>query len=91
MYQIIRITDREGVSRVDAESHSRLGSIGEATMDDGCVLFHCKYDRQGNPCEVYIRTSLVKAWNKDPQTGRIIVETLNSFYHLDPVHIEGRS
>ena len=91
MYQIVRITDKEGTARVDAESRSRLGSIGDAKMDDGCVLIHCRYDRRGDPCDVYIRTSLVKAWNKDPQTGRIVVETMNSFYHLDPVNIEPRA
>lgn len=91
MYQIVRITDKEGTARADAESRSRLGSIGDAKMDDGCVLIHCRYDRRGDPCDIYIRTSLVKAWNKDPQTGRIVVETMNSFYHLDPVNIEPRA
>lgn len=88
MYQIIRITDKAGNPRTDPDSRSRLGSIGDAKMDDGCVLIHCRYDRRGDPCDSYIRTSLVKAWNKDPQTGRIIVETMNTVYYLDPVRTE---
>lgn len=88
MYQIIRITDKEGVSRTDAESAARLGCIGDARMEEGCVLIHCRYDRRGNPCDRYIRTSLVTSWKKDKDNGRVIVETRNSIYHLDPLKID---
>lgn len=88
MYQIIRITDREGVAKGGSEDRERLGCIGEAKMEDGCVLIHCRYDRRGNPCDKYIRTSLVQSWKKDKETGRIVVETVNSVYHLDPVRIQ---
>ena len=85
MYQIIRITDREGVSKADNESRERVGAIGDAKMEENCVLFHCRYDRRGDPCDKYIRTSLVQSWQKDRESGRITVETLNSVYILDPV------
>jgi len=85
MYQITRITDKEGVARVDVDSQERLGCMGDAKMEDGCVLIHCRYDRKGNPCDKYIRTSLVQHWDKNKETGRIVVETVNSVYQLDPV------
>lgn len=88
MYQIIRITDKEGVSKTDSESSARLGCIGDARMEEGCVLLHCRYDRRGDPCDRYIRTSLVTSWKKDKDTGRVIVETRNSIYHLDPLKID---
>ena len=34
MYQIIRITDKEGVGKTDPESMARLGCIGEAKMEE---------------------------------------------------------
>lgn len=85
MYQIVSITDREGVAKADSADRERLGCIGEAKMDEGCVLIHCRYDRRGDPCDKYIRTSLVQSWKKDKETGRIVVETVNSVYYLDPV------
>ena len=57
MYQIVRITDKEGVAKAGAEG---MGCIGEPKMEDGCVLIHCRYDRRGDPCDRYIRTSLVQ-------------------------------
>lgn len=53
------------------------------------MLFHCRYDRRGDPCDRYIRTSLVQSWKKDRETGRIVVETMNSVYHLDPIKMNG--
>ena len=85
MYQILRITDKEGVAKADEESQNYRGCIGDAKMDEGCVLFHCRYDRRGEPCDRYIRTSLVQAWKKDKETGRIAVETMNSIYLLDQI------
>ena len=57
-------------------------------MDEGCVLFHCRYDRRGDPCDRYIRTSVVQAWDKDQETGRIRIETMNSVYLLDLVRMQ---
>lgn len=88
MYQIVRITDKEGVAKASPEDRSRIGCLGTAKMEDGCVLIHCRYDKQGAPCDKYIRTSLVQSWKKDKETGRIVVETCNSVYHLDPVKSE---
>lgn len=85
MYQIVRITDKEGVAKAGPADREHQGCIGDAKMEDGCVLIHCRYDRRGDPCDRYIRTSLVKSWNKDKETGRIVVETCNSVYHLHPV------
>ena len=85
MYQIKRITDREGVAKADPESRARVGCVGEAGMEDKCVLIHCVRDRRGEVCDRYIRTSLVQSWKKDKETGRIVVETCNSVYYLDPV------
>lgn len=85
LYQIIRITDREGVAKANPEDKERLGCIGEPKMEEGCVLVHCRYDRRGEACDRYIRTSYVQNWKKDKESGRIIVETLNSIYHLDPI------
>ena len=65
MYQIIRITDREGVSKADTESRERVGVIGDAKMEENCVLFHCRYNRRGTPA---INTS-APAWFR---TGRRI-------------------
>ncbi|MDE6880765.1 MAG: hypothetical protein K2P20_05340 [Oscillospiraceae bacterium] len=83
MYQIVRITDRQGEAKTGSAYAARLGCIGEAKMENGCVLFHCRYDKRGEPCDRYIRTSLVQNWKKDK--GRIAVETLNSIYHMDKV------
>lgn len=88
MYQIVRITDKNGTIKSGPEDAKNLGCMGDAKMDDGCVLMHCHYDQHGAPCDRYIRTSLVKEWQKDRETGRIVVETVNSIYHLDPVHME---
>lgn len=85
MYQIIRITDRDGVAKAEPEVLARQGCIGEAKMEDGCVLIHCRYDKRGEPCDRYIRTSYVKDWKKDRASGRVVVETMNSVYYLDPV------
>ena len=85
MYQIKHITDKEGVAKAEPADRAHLGCIGEAKMEDGCVLIHCRYDRRGDPCDRYIRTSLVQNWQKDKETGRITVETLNSVYILDPI------
>ena len=65
MYQIIRITGRDGTAKADPEAREHLGCIGEAKMEENCVLFHCRYDRRGDPCDRYIRTSLVQSWKKD--------------------------
>ena len=85
MYQIMRITDKEGVAKAEPADLANQGCIGDAKMEDGCVLIHCRYDKRGEPCNRYIRTSIVKDWKKDRSTGRIVVETMNSVYHLDPV------
>lgn len=85
MYQIIRITDREGVTKTGAQDREHTGCVGEAKMDEGCVLFHCRYDRRGESCDRYIRTSLVQSWKKDKESGRIVVETMNSVYYLEPL------
>lgn len=85
MYQISYITDMRGIAKEDPESLSYLGCVGEAKMEDGCVLFHCRSDRWGEPCDRYIRTSIVKDWRKDKETGRIVVQTMNSVYCMDPV------
>jgi len=87
VYQIIQITDREGVAKAEPEVQERLGCLGNAQMDEGCVLFHCCYDRRGEPCDRYIRTSLVQSWNKNKETGRLVVETMNSVYYLDPAKV----
>lgn len=85
MYQIIKITDKRGEVKSGPEDMKNLGCIGEAKMEDGCVLFRCRYDRKGDPCRRVIRTSLVQNWKKDPETGLIEVETVNSIYRMDPV------
>ncbi len=85
MYQITHITDKEGVTKANPEDLAHQGCIGDAKMEDGCVLFHCHYDKRGNPCNRYIRTSLVQDWKKDKDSGRIVVQTMNSIYFLDPV------
>ena len=91
MYQIIYITDKEGVARSGPEYSSYRGCIGEAKMDDGCVLFHCRYDGRGDPCDRYIRTSMVQSWVKDSENGRIRVDTMNSVYYLELVRMSTRN
>ncbi|MDE7244946.1 MAG: hypothetical protein K2O18_13370 [Oscillospiraceae bacterium] len=88
MYQIIRITDKDGAAKTGPEYKQHRGCIGDAKMEDGCVLMHCRYNRQGEPCDRYIRTSLVQNWQKDKETGRIVIETMNSIYHLDPLKMD---
>ncbi len=83
VYQIVKITDKQGVSKTNPEDKEHLGCIGDTKMEDGCVLMHCRYDRRGDPCDRFIRTSLVQNWQKDKESGRVIVETMNSIYHLD--------
>ncbi|MDE7055424.1 MAG: hypothetical protein K2O84_11560 [Oscillospiraceae bacterium] len=85
MYQIMRITDKEGVAKAEPADLANQGCIGDAKMEDNCVLFHCRYDKRGEPCDRYIRTSLVQDWKKDKTTGRIVVQTMNSVYYMDPV------
>lgn len=85
LYQITRITDKNGVSKTSPADLNNQGCIGEAKMDEGCVLIHCRYDRQGEPCNRYIRTSYVQDWQKDKESGRIVVQTVNSVYYLVPV------
>ena len=34
VYQIVRITDKEGVTKADPESQAHQGCIGEAKMED---------------------------------------------------------
>lgn len=83
MYQITQITDKEGA--VKAEGSGYVGCVGEAKMEEGCVLFHCSRDSSGAPCDRFIRTSLVQNWKKDKESGRIVVETMNSVYYMDPL------
>lgn len=85
MYQITRITDRDGAVRTEGPYRERTGCMGECRMEDGCVLIHCRYDRRGEPCDRYIRTSLVQNWRKDRESGRVTVETLNSVYVMDHI------
>ena len=87
MYQIVRITDKEGVAKASPEDRENLGCIGEAKMDEGCVLIHCRYDRRGDPRGRYIPTSPGPAWEKDKETGENVVETMNSIYQLELVKI----
>ena len=88
MYQIVRITDKSGAAKASPADREHQGCIGEAKMEDGCGLIHCRYDRRGDPCDRYIRTSLVQNWQKDKETGRIVVETMNSVYHLDLIRMD---
>ena len=88
MYQIVRITDKNGNVKSGPEEAKNLGCVGDAKVEEGCVLMHCHYDQHGKPCDRYIRTSMVKDWKKDKQTGQIVVETVNSIYQLDPVHMD---
>jgi len=85
VYQITRITDKTGAPKTDPDSRRRLGCMGEAKMQDGCVLIHCRYDGKGEPCDRYIRTSLVEDWKKDQDSGRIVIITANSIYTMDHV------
>ena len=88
MYQIRRITDKSGVVKNSPEDREHQGCIGEAKMEDGCVLIHCRYDRRGEACDRYIRTSIVQNWQKDKETGRIVIETMNSVYYLDLIRMD---
>ena len=88
MYQIVRITDKSGNIKTGPEDARNLGCVGDAKMEDGCVLVHCRYDQHGQPCDRFFRTSMVPAWKKDKASGRIVVETMNSIYQLDPIHKE---
>ena len=40
MYQIIRITGRDGTAKADPEAREHLGCIGEAKMEENCMLFN---------------------------------------------------
>ena len=82
MYKIERITNRSGVIKTDEESRRNMGCIAAAKMEDGCVLLHCRRDNQGSICDRYIRTSLVQSWDKNTNTGDVVVETMNSVYRL---------
>ena len=82
MYKIARITERNGVIRTDDEARRHMGCIASANMEEGCVLLHCRRDNEGRVCDRYIRTSLVQSWDKDSNTGDVVVETMNSIYHL---------
>lgn len=82
MYQITRITNRSGGMRTDEQARQYMGCIASAKMEEGCVLLHCCRDRDNRTCDRYIRTSYVQSWNKDNSTGDVVVETMNSIYHL---------
>lgn len=64
MYQIIRITDRAGAAKDSPEDRANQGCIGEAKMEDGCVLMHCRYDRRGM---CILSASLWTAWTAAAQ------------------------
>ena len=89
VYQIIRITDKEGVAKAEPMDLANQGCIGDAKMEDGCMLIHCRYDKRGDPCDRYIRTSIVQDWKRDRSTGRVVIMTMNSVYYLDPVRMNG--
>ena len=66
MYQIKHITDKEGVAKAEAADRAHLGCIGDAKMEDGCVLFHCRYDSRGSPA-----TGIsVPAWSRTGKRSR---------------------
>ena len=85
MYQIARITEHNGVIRTDDEARRHIGCIAAAKMEEGCVLLHCRRDNEGHVCDRYIRTSLVQSWDKNSNTGDVVVETMNSIYTLQLV------
>ena len=85
MYKIEKITDRKGWIKEDDDSIRHMGCFVSAKLEDGCALLHCRKDNQGSLCDRYIRTSLIQRWDKDQNTGDIVLETMNSFYHLKQV------
>ena len=38
-----------------------------------------------DPCDRYVRTSLVEDWKKDKELGRVVVKTMNSIYYMKQV------
>ena len=82
MYKIEKITDRKGLIKTDDDSRRHMGCIAAAKMENGCALLHCKKDNTGRICDRYIRTSLIQDWKKNDNTGDIVLETMNSIYHL---------
>ena len=86
MYKIEKITDRNGLIKTDDASRSHMGCLAAAKMEDGCALLHCRRDNNGRVCDRYIRTSLIQNWNKNSNTGDIILETCNSIYYLRKVN-----
>ena len=85
MYKIEKITDRKGWVKDDEDSVRHMGCLVVAKMEEGCALLHCRKDNRGRICDRYIRTSLIQHWDKDKDTGDIILETMNSVYHLKQV------
>ena len=85
MYKIVKITDRKGLIRTDDDSRRHMGCIAAAKMEEGCALLHCRRDNLGHVCDRYIRTSLIQNWQKNDNTGDIILETMNSVYYLKHV------
>lgn len=86
MYKIEKITDRKGLIKTDDESRRHMGCLATAKMEDGCALLHCRKDNEGRICDRYIRTSLIQNWEKNPSTGDIMLETMNSKYYLIQVN-----
>lgn len=43
---------------------------------------------ENDSCDRFIRTSLVKEWKKDPEIGRVVLETMNSIYYMKQVKTE---
>ena len=82
MYKIEKITDRKGLIKTDDESRRNMGCLAAAKMEDGCALLHCRRDNTGHVCDRYIRTSMIQTWSKNKNTGDIVLETVNSIYHL---------
>jgi len=82
MYKIEKITDRNGLIKTDEESRRHMGCLAAAKMEEGCALLHCRRDNAGHVCDRYIRTSLIQNWSKNKNTGDIVLETMNSVYHL---------
>ena len=85
MYKIEKITDHKGWIKEDDDSVRHMGCLVSAKMEDGCALLHCRKDNKGSVCDRYIRTSLVQHWEKNKDSGDIVLETMNSVYHLKQV------
>jgi len=84
MYQIQKVTDRDGFIKQDEAYKRRTGSIGGIRRLQLYypMIIEYKKDNQGNTKTGYLQTSVVIKIDCNSEDNSYIVTTTNSIYYL---------